>query len=111
MRRKTFGIIFGALLVAAGVILALKEFGVMQIDSSVFEGWWSLFIIVPAIDGLIRNKEKNRQSASVGNRCISFACGARHNRIWYVLAAFTACDCGIVRCEDHNKECKRRETG
>lgn len=58
MRRKTFGIIFGALLVAAGVILALKEFGVMQIDSSVFEGWWSLFIIVPAIDGLIRNKDK-----------------------------------------------------
>lgn len=53
---KTIGIIFGALVVLAGVIYGLSSLGV-GIDIS-FDGWWTLFIIVPCIGGLFTSRDK-----------------------------------------------------
>ena len=44
-------IIWGIILVALGVVIALNAFGVTDIDIF-FDGWWTLFIIVPCLVGL-----------------------------------------------------------
>lgn len=55
-RRKGFGIVFGLILVAVGVLCALNGFG-MEINISL-DGWWTLFIILPCIGGLFTDKDK-----------------------------------------------------
>ena len=44
--KKLNGIVWGIVLVAAGVLLGLNAFGITDIDIF-FDGWWTLFIIVP----------------------------------------------------------------
>ena len=48
--KKTGNILWGIIIVALGVLFALKAFGV-EIDIF-FDGWWTLFIIVPCFVGL-----------------------------------------------------------
>ena len=48
-------VIWGIILVAAGVILALNSLGVTNIDIF-FKGWWTLFIIVPCTVSLITDR-------------------------------------------------------
>ncbi len=55
--KKFTGIIIGALLVAVGVIYALNAFGIADVGIS-FDGWWSLFIIIPCLEGVITGKDK-----------------------------------------------------
>lgn len=55
--KKTFGIVFGVLLVAAGVIYALDILGIASVNVS-FDGWWTLFIIIPSIYGIFTDKDK-----------------------------------------------------
>lgn len=55
--KKAFGLVIGALLIAYGVIYILSSFGIADINIS-FDGWWTLFIIIPCINGLITCKEK-----------------------------------------------------
>ena len=55
--KKASRILWGILLIAAGVILALKELNITDIDIF-FEGWWTLFIIVPCTIGLFTEREK-----------------------------------------------------
>lgn len=55
--KKTFGILIGALLVAAGVLFALDNLGIMQLNVSL-EGWWTVFIIVPGLYGLVTSRDK-----------------------------------------------------
>lgn len=45
------------MLVAAGVLLGLNAFGITDIDIF-FDGWWTLFIIVPCAVGLITDRDK-----------------------------------------------------
>ena len=49
-------VIWGIILVAAGVILALNSLGVTNIDIF-FKGWWTLFIIVPCTVSLITDRD------------------------------------------------------
>ncbi len=56
--KKTNHILWGIVLVAAGVIWALNEFHITNIDLF-FEGWWTLFIIVPCTVGLFTEREKS----------------------------------------------------
>lgn len=60
--KKLIGIVIGALLIAFGVIFALNVFEVANIEFSL-DGWWTLFIILPCLSGLV----------SGGNRLGSFA--------------------------------------
>jgi predicted membrane protein len=55
--KKISNILWGLLLVAAGVIFALNALDITNIDLF-FEGWWTLFIIVPCTIGLFTEREK-----------------------------------------------------
>lgn len=50
-------IIIGVILIACGVIYALSAFGIADINISL-DGWWTLFIIVPCLNGLFTSKDK-----------------------------------------------------
>jgi len=55
--KKTGSILWGLVLIAAGVIIALNVFQITNIDIF-FDGWWTLFIIVPCGIGLFTEREK-----------------------------------------------------
>ena len=56
--KKMSGILWGIAITAVGVILALNAIGLTDINIF-FHGWWTLFIIVPSIYGLITSKDKS----------------------------------------------------
>jgi len=53
-KRRVF---WGIVLVAAGVLFALNALGITKIDLF-FDGWWTLFIIVPSAVGIFTEREK-----------------------------------------------------
>ena len=55
--KKASSILWGIVLIAAGVIWALNVFNITDIDIF-FDGWWTLFIIVPCAIGLFTEREK-----------------------------------------------------
>lgn len=55
--KKASSIIWGIILIAAGVLFALNALNVTNIDVF-FDGWWTLFIIVPCAVGLFTEREK-----------------------------------------------------
>ena len=50
-------ILIGVLLVSIGLIFALNTLGITSIDIF-FDGWWTLFIIVPCICGFFSDHDK-----------------------------------------------------
>ena len=50
-------IIWGIVWIAVGIFVALNWFNVINVDIF-FDGWWTLFIIVPGVIGLITEKDK-----------------------------------------------------
>lgn len=50
-------ILIGVLLIAVGVIFALNSIGITDIDVF-FDGWWTLFIIIPCLFGLVSESDK-----------------------------------------------------
>ena len=55
--KKTGSILLGIALVIAGLVFALNSLGIADIDIF-FDGWWTLFIIVPCVIGLFKEREK-----------------------------------------------------
>lgn len=55
--KKFTKILWGIVLVLAGGIFALNACGVTNIDVF-FDGWWTLFIIIPCFVGIFTEKEK-----------------------------------------------------
>lgn len=55
--KKVSSTLWGILLVAAGVILALNTLGITRINLF-FDGWWTLIIIVPCVIGLFTDYDK-----------------------------------------------------
>ncbi|MBQ8828325.1 MAG: hypothetical protein IJZ90_04225 [Clostridia bacterium] len=55
--KKVSSILWGIVLVAAGVIFALNAFDITDINIF-FDGWWTLIIIVPCVIGLFSEREK-----------------------------------------------------
>ncbi len=55
--KKIGNVIWGVLLIAVGLIIALNAMNITNIDIF-FDGWWTLFIIVPCGIGLITEREK-----------------------------------------------------
>lgn len=51
------GLIWGLALIAIGIIWAGNALGLFNIDLF-FDGWWTLFIIIPCLWGLIAEQEK-----------------------------------------------------
>lgn len=54
---RTKNILWGLLLIILGVIFGLNAMGFTDIDVF-FDGWWTLFIIIPCGLGLVREREK-----------------------------------------------------
>ena len=54
---KAKNIIWGILLVAIGIVWALNNFGITSVHLF-FDGWWTLFIIVPCVIGLFTDYDK-----------------------------------------------------
>ena len=55
--KKASGILWGIVLIAAGALFALNALNITNIDIF-FDGWWTLFIIVPCAVGLFTEREK-----------------------------------------------------
>jgi predicted membrane protein len=53
LKRTIWGLIF----IAAAVIIALNSFDIIDFDLF-FDGWWTLFIIVPSLVGVIQDRNK-----------------------------------------------------
>ena len=51
-------VIWGLILIAAAVIIALNSFGVIDFDLF-FDGWWTLFIIVPSFVSVVQDRDKS----------------------------------------------------
>lgn len=49
--------IWGVVLVVLGILIGLKLTGIMDFNIF-FEGWWTLFIIIPSLVGFLTEKEK-----------------------------------------------------
>ncbi len=55
--RRFGSVLWGLALVAVGVLIALRAFNVLNFDLF-FNGWWTLFIIVPCFISLLTEREK-----------------------------------------------------
>ena len=55
--KKLSKILWGVVLVLVGVIFALNAFGITNFEIF-FDGWWTLFIIVPCFIGIFSEREK-----------------------------------------------------
>lgn len=55
--KKLSGILWGLVLIAVGFLFALNALEVTNVDIF-FDGWWTLFIIVPCTIGLFTEREK-----------------------------------------------------
>lgn len=55
MKRNSAGIITGAVLLLLGLFIVLKAVGLIEF-SLFFDGWWTVFIIVPCLVGIINSR-------------------------------------------------------
>ena len=55
--KKISRVIWGIVLIAAGTLFALNALNITTIDVF-FDGWWTLFIIIPCAVGLVTEREK-----------------------------------------------------
>lgn len=57
MNQKTKGILWGIAIIAVGILWGLNKSNI--IDFTIFfPGWWTLFIIVPSVIGLFKDRDK-----------------------------------------------------
>ena len=57
--------LWGIVLIAIGVVVGLNSFGITDIDIF-FDGWWTLFIIVPCLIGLIDFEKGDKVGDVIG---------------------------------------------
>ena len=62
---KAKSVIWGLVLVAVGAVLALNAVGLTNMDVF-FDGWWTLFLIVPCAAGLFSAKDKTGNLIGLG---------------------------------------------
>ncbi|MGN0486440.1 MAG: LiaF transmembrane domain-containing protein [Acutalibacteraceae bacterium] len=55
--KKISKVLWGIVLISVGVIFALNAFGITAIELF-FDGWWTLFIIVPCFIGIFTERDK-----------------------------------------------------
>lgn len=57
MKNKISNVIWGIVFIIIGALFALNALNITDIDIF-FDGWWTLFIIIPCIIGLISERDK-----------------------------------------------------
>ncbi len=63
MKRNTSAILVGALLILVGLCIVGRAFGLFSFS---FDGWWTVFIIVPCLIGLINGEGGSRTGSLIG---------------------------------------------
>ncbi len=63
--KKRSSVLWGIALIAVGAVIALNATGITSINLF-FDGWWTLFIIVPCLIGLITEREKTGNLIGLG---------------------------------------------
>lgn len=63
--KRVSSIIWGVVLIAAGVIFGLNAMNIIDVDIF-FDGWWTLLIIVPCGVGLITDSDKWGSAVGLG---------------------------------------------
>lgn len=56
--KKNRGIVWGFILVALGVVIGLNTTELVNVDLF-FDGWWTLFIIIPSFIGIFNDEDKS----------------------------------------------------
>ncbi len=70
--KKAKGIIWGIVIVALGILWGLKVANILNY-SMFFDGWWTLFIIIPSIIGLVTEKDKKGSLTCLAVGVVLFA--------------------------------------
>lgn len=56
--KKFSNMLWGLLLIFLGVVFGLSAFDIIEIKDIFFDGWWTMFIIVPSVIEFFRSKDK-----------------------------------------------------
>ena len=94
--KKTGNILWGIVIVALGVLFALNAFGV-NFDVF-FDGWWTLFIIVPCAIGLFTEREKLGNIIGIGiGVLLLLACQnvIEFSLLWKLIVPFILVSIGL----------------
>ncbi len=87
--KKISSVIWGIVLIAAGAIFALNAMNITDIDLF-FEGWWTLFIIIPCTVGLFTEREKTGNLFGIVFGVLLFLCCqdiVSFSKLWKFLVA------------------------
>ena len=85
--KRSNQILWGILLVGVGLLLALNAFGISHVNLF-FKGWWTLFIIVPSVAGLVSGKDRNGNLIGLGIGVFLLLCSRgilRFDLLWKLL--------------------------
>ncbi len=97
MNNKKTDIIWGVALLLVGVILILNLSGITNIDVF-FKGWWTLFIIVPSIIGIIKEEDKAGSFVSLTVGVLLLLCSRgilSYKLFWQLLLPITLIIIGL----------------
>ena len=71
--KKLSNVLWGVVLIAVGAVFALNALEITDIDIF-FEGWWTLFIIIPCTVGLFTEREKTGNLIGIALGVILLLC-------------------------------------
>lgn len=95
--KKTTKIIGGVALVAVAVLLALKALNIFDFDVF-FKGWWTLFIIVPSVVGIVNDRDKTGGIVGLAVGVILLLAARDiidYSALWKLAVPFVLCVFGI----------------
>lgn len=65
-KRNSLGILIGLLFLVLGGGYILKTFGILSEFTIFFDGWWTLFIIIPCFAGILRKDDTSKTGELIG---------------------------------------------
>ena len=71
--KKIGSILVGVVLVLGGVLFALNALNITNI-SIFFDGWWTVFILVPSVVGLFTERDKTGSLIGIGVGVLLLLC-------------------------------------
>lgn len=95
--KKTSNLLWGLVLIIIGVIFGLNALDITNINIF-FNGWWTLFIIVPSFIGLFKEKDKTGDIiVLVIGICLLLACNniIDFNLVWKLIVPFALVVIGL----------------
>ena len=111
MKRNTSAILVGALLILVGLGIVGRSFGLFHFS---FDGWWTVFIIIPCLVGLINGDGGSRTGSLIGlGLGVLLLCCARGWVKWSMFAptllavALVAIGLGLIIGDDGRRRIKQ----